>query len=231
MVTAALTSPIFWIVFCALIIVAVTTRKVVHPLGRRRVHSQIKQAVEFAIAKDRPGSELDIPKEKPPVFDTYGHPAPPIPLLASSVPTAPTGFRWEITVHNEDDAPTLKLAMLHVVAGEVATIEADLTVARHWKYAPDDTYAMLYRKAGRRVTDDLLAKYQAREYAVSRAFPPVIIAKPDPNEAVEREKGKVMMANLIDPMVDWARVLTLRYITNNPDPDTCQYMLVKGEAA
>lgn len=38
-----------------------------------------------------------------------------------------------------------------------------------------------------------------------------------------------MMANLITPMVDWAALLTLRYIVDHPDETKCNYMLIEAK--
>lgn len=174
------------------------------------------------------GKELALPEEPVPVYELYDHPAPPIPLLGASLPTAPIGYGWEITTMiNESGNPALRLAMLDLATTTVIdAIEGDLVIVRRWKYADDDTYAAFYRRAEAKVAKQITG-YEIIERG--NYFPsggPNPIYGKDPQELL----GKVMMANLITPMVDWARLITLRYIVNNPDETKCNYMLLENMA-
>ena len=166
---------------------------------------------------------------------SYGHPAAPIALLGASLPQAPTGYGWEIVaVTNEDDNPALRLAMLDLKTSTVVdAIERDMVIVRKWQWAEDDTYAAFYRRAHAIEQTEYAGKYNKamddyydqRRYMISYDRPPKKPEIPTPDGKLA---GKVMMANLITPMVDWAALLTLRYIVEHPDDTKCNYMLIES---
>ena len=193
---------------------------------RKQITNYHKRAIDKTNSDiaDSIGKELALPNEVPPVYETYDHPAPPIALLGASLPTAPLGYGWEIhVVPNEEENPALRLAMLDLSTSTVIdAIEADLVVVRRWKYAADDTYASFYRRAEQQAKQEITGYKESGGYNRHRREP---IFNDDPSKML----GKVMMANLITPMVDWARLITLRYIVNNPDEAKCNYMLIESE--
>lgn len=190
---------------------------------RKQLKSFHKPALTKKTQKASASKELAVPEEEkaPPVFELYGHPGPPIQILAAALPQAPIGYGWEIhVVPNEDRNPVLRLAMLNLRTSAVQDeIEADLVIVRRWKYANDDTYAAFYRRA-EQIAKTTITNHKYDDFA--RRHTPVYGKSP------EKEKGKVMMANLITPMVDWATLITLRYITDNPDETKCNYMLIES---
>ncbi len=168
--------------------------------------------------------ELALPADvtAPPVYESYDHPAPPILLLGTSLPKAPLGYGWEITTEpgGPEGNPHLKLSLLDLKHSvEVESIETDLVVARRWKYAADETYAQYYRKVENKARETITG-YRHTDWG-SR----IPVYDTDATKA----QGKVMMANLITPMVDWARVLVLRYIVERPDETKTNYMLISSE--
>lgn len=167
--------------------------------------------------------ELAVPHPDPPVYELYDHPAPPIPLLGASLPQAPIGYGWEIhVVPNEADNPALRLAMLDLKTSTVIdAIEADLVILRRWKYAADDTYPAFYRRAEAQARKEIVGHKTHGSGSYRHTTP---IYNDDPSKML----GKVMMANLITPMVDWARLITLRYIVDHPDETKCNYMLIEN---
>jgi len=179
-------------------------------------------------------TELAVPDPEPVKYEMYGHPAPPIALLGASLPQAPLGYGWEITtVINDDGNPALRLALLDLkTITEVDAIEQDLVVVRKWKYANDDTYAAFYRRAieieDRECEKIYKAKYE--HWREMSRYDHYGYAKcPEKPRPDGKLAGKVMMANLITPMVDWAALLTLRYFVNNPDETKCNYMLIEAK--
>lgn len=179
------------------------------------------------------------PPEKPKVYESFGHPAPPILLLKASMPSAPIGYAWEITTGlNDEGHPALKLAFMDMKTGLVIdSIEGDLVIIRKWRYAKDDTYADFYRRCEEQdrvaVREEKLKWENSVEYAydrqmrsMSRSYydPPMFKPKTEPGLLA----GKVMLANLITPIVDWASLITLRYIVEHPTRDTCTYELIEG---
>lgn len=196
-----------------------------HQLRTKRkakaISSERVEAIEDAQGvSDGPGKELALPEDPVPVYELYGHPAPPIPLLGSALPQAPIGYGWEIvTLLNPNNDPVLRLSLLDLkTAKEMDAIEADLTVVRRWRYAKPDTYAMYYRRAEQICRGEVtgwLNRGHGREPVYGK----------DPNEL----KGKVMMANLITPLVDWASMLALKFIVEHPDETKFNYMLVEAE--
>lgn len=169
------------------------------------------------------------PYQPPKVYETYDHPAAPVALLGASLCRAPLGYGWEITTTiNQDENPALRLAMLDLkTTTEVDVIERDMVIVRKWQYADDDTYAAFYRRAKEIETIETDAQANSNpwiydksgKYVQNRNYQPAIKG----NLA-----GRVMMANLITPMVDWAALLTLRYIVENPDETKCNYMLIES---
>ncbi|MBB3752533.1 hypothetical protein FHT44_005045 [Mycolicibacterium sp. BK634] len=190
-------------------------------VGVKAIENRRPKAIE-----SEPGKELALPEPDAPVYELYDHPGPPIPLLAASLPTAPIGYGWEIVVvTNEAGNPALRCAMLNLRTNMVEdALEADLVIARRWKYANDETYASFYRRAQ--------ASVPKRRRQVSRGitmgYADYVYEAPT-GEDINKMLGKVMMANLITPMVDWARLLVLRYIVEHPDETKCNYMLVESE--
>ena len=174
-------------------------------------------------AKRSPGTELAIPVDPEPVYELYGHPAPPIPLLGASLPSAPLGYGWEIhVVPNDDGNPALRLAMLDLKTSAVIdAIEGDMVIVRRWKYANDETYASFYRRAEAQSAKEIVG----REKSDISGMGWRTIYNTDHTQIL----GKVMMGNLITPMVDWARLITLRYIVDHPDESKCNYMLIESE--
>lgn len=168
--------------------------------------------------------ELALPEDPVPVYELYDHPAPPIALLGASLPTAPIGYGWEIHIlPNDEGNPALRLAMLDLKTSMVIdAIEGDLVIVRRWKYANDDTYASFYRRAKDQVAKEVTGFQVTDKYGRGGN----LIYGKDPQEFM----GKVMMANLITPMVDWARLITLRYIVEHPDETKCNYMLIENMA-
>lgn len=170
--------------------------------------------------ESKPSTELAIPDG--PVYEEFGHPGPPIPLLAASLPQAPIGYGWEIiVVTNEVGNPALRCALLNLRTNQVEdALEADLVIVRRWKYAADDTYASFYRQAKAQV----MRGYDPTPQRIG----PRDVYSPKPPDTT-KILGKVMMANLITPMVDWARLLVLKYIVAYPDETKCNYMLIESE--
>lgn len=168
-------------------------------------------------------NELAIPEDPQPIYELYDHPAPPIPLLGASLPSAPLGYGWEIhIVPNDEGNPALRLAMLDLKTSTVIdAIEGDLIILRRWKYANDDTYAAFYRRAEAQARKEIVG------YNISGTGP-YRHNEPIYNDDPSKLLGKVMMANLITPMVDWARLITLRYIVDHPDESKCNYMLIEN---
>lgn len=199
-----------------------------HKTRKEAIRHRNKESKEWDSSK-----ALAIPEEPPKVYESYDHPAPPIALLGASVCRAPVGYGWEITaVTNEAGNPALRLAMLDLKTSTIVdAIERDMVIVRRWQYADDDTYAAFYRRA-----EAIEAKKRDHEYYAAvkvynenlgftfghyQKYPTRF--KPDGKLA-----GKVMMANLITPMVDWAALLTLRYIVEHPDDTKCNYMLIES---
>lgn len=167
--------------------------------------------------------ELALPEEPIKSYETYDHPAPPILVLRSSLPSAPIGYGWEMYVStNEDDNPALRLSMLDLKTSAVIdAIEADLVIVRRWKYAAPDTYASFYRRVREKCATEVSGYQTAGSGFESRRWPKY---DKDPTEML----GKVMLANLITPMIDWARLITLRYIVDHPDETKCNYVLIES---
>lgn len=189
-----------------------------------------------AIKTEPASKELALPEEPVKSYESYDHPAPPIPLLAASLCQAPIGYGWEITTTlNKDDNPALRLAMLDLRTSiEVDAIEQDMVIVRKWQWADDDTYAAFYRRANEIEQKECDAQYTQR-YESWRSiymYSP-FDEKPRPERGTPCGKlaGKVMMANLITPMADWAVLLTLRYIVEHPDDTKCNYMLIEHAMA
>jgi hypothetical protein len=176
------------------------------------------------VAGQNVGKELALPEQPVKTYESWDHPAPPILVLSASLPSAPIGYGWEIVVvSNEAGNPALRLAMLDLATATVVdAIEADLVILRRWKYAADDTYADFYRRAEAQARAEVTGW---RNYGDSlRGGWRQPIYDKDPNELM----GKVMMANLITPVVDWARLITLRYIVDHPDETKCNYVLIES---
>jgi len=167
--------------------------------------------------------ELALPDEPIKSYEVYDHPAPPILVLRSSMPSAPTGYGWELYVTTNDEGnPALRLSMLDLKTSTVIdAIEADLVIVRRWKYAAPDTYASFYRRVQEKCATEITGYQTVGSGFQSQRWPKY---GQDPTEML----GKVMMANLITPMVDWARLITLRYIVDHPDETKCNYVLLES---
>lgn len=183
--------------------------------GARKVIGGPKKQGErqlFQASKD-----LAVPEQKK-TYEMFDHPAAPIMVLSAALPSAPTGYGWEMTTApNEHGNPALRLSLLSLAADTTAveSIEADLVVVRRWKYAAPDTYAAFYRRAEEQANKTIIGvQYRGPGWH-------------DPTYASPTKvQGEVMMANLITPLVDWARLVTLRYIVENPDPTKVNYVLI-----
>lgn len=180
------------------------------------------------VYKDSVGKELAIPKEPVKSYELYGHPAPPILVLSASLPSAPIGYGWELTTAiNTEGNPALRLAMLDLKTTTVIdAIEGDLVVIRRWKYAKADTYADFYRRAEEQERAKITGyERDPFDHGISsylRDRRPIYGADP------AKLLGKVMLANLITPMVDWASLLVLRYIVEHPDETKVNYILLES---
>lgn len=172
---------------------------------------------------------------KPKVYESFGHPAPPILLLKASMPSAPIGYAWEITTGiNDAGNPALKLAMLNMKTGLVIdSIEGDLVIIRRWTYAKDDTYADFYRRCEEKDRVAILNEQMAWRQSAERQWERQMQSIPEFKSQTEKGllAGKVMLANLITPIVDWAALITLRYIVEHPDEKKCNYELIEGVSA
>lgn len=149
---------------------------------------------------DKPSTAI-APREPEPVYDTYGHPWPPIPELAAKLPRPPANYSWEITAElNDYGSPALRLSMLDLRTAEVGDfIERDLVVIRRWRYANDDTFASFYRRA----------------------------AGDNRTDAVKRCR-KVFYAHLLAPMADWAKTVAVSKSITEPPGLTTNYKLIEG---
>lgn len=206
-------------------VLAILTGAVDKYKAKKAVHKAKKAVSDKEFAKSRLNDVA--PYVPPKTYETYDHPAPPIALLGASLCGAPLGYGWEITaVINDAGNPALRLAMLDLkTTTEVDVIERDMIIVRKWQYADDDTYAAFYRraKAIEQIECDLDYEFNLSIHQRWHGSGP--IARLTPTGELP---GKVMMANLITPIVDWAALLTLRYIIENPDETRCNYMLIES---
>jgi hypothetical protein len=117
------------------------------------------------------------------------------------------------------------LAMLDLKTTTVIdAIEGDLVVIRKWKYAKDDTYADFYRRA----EDQERSKITGYERDPFENYVSPSYRRPIYGADPAKLLGKVMLANLITPMVDWASLLVLRYIVEHPDETKVNYILLES---